>query len=104
LPQPNFILFVLHSAFDPLIGFCNAIVYGWNKQLRQALKNRCCDVQSVSTDTTEYKTLHSTDSPTYYGSGAGKNHKTDHTGSGNGSAHGTLNQSSPDLEQEQPDY
>jgi len=40
--KPNFILFCIHSAFDPLIGFCNAIVYGWNKQLRHALQTKLC--------------------------------------------------------------
>jgi len=39
---PQFILVVLHAAFDPLLGFCNAIVYGWNKQLRQILGRKFC--------------------------------------------------------------
>jgi len=86
LPQPNFVLFVLHSAFDPLIGFCNAIVYGWNKQLRQSLINICCG--------SEHRTLQ-IESNSLYGTG--------NIGTLNNTINSGIN-SGQDGEPEQPDY
>jgi len=58
---PQFVLFVCHSAFDPLIGFCNAVVYGWNKQLRNSLEKACCkknqEYSVLSSSSHNYKSL-----------------------------------------------
>jgi len=55
--EPQFPLVVLHAAFDPLLGFCNAVVYGWSKHVRQSCVRclcKCCQKSSniQSSDTT----------------------------------------------------
>eukprot|EP01006_Ploeotia_vitrea_P040811 TRINITY_DN66462_c7_g1_i1.p1 TRINITY_DN66462_c7_g1~~TRINITY_DN66462_c7_g1_i1.p1 ORF type:complete len:285 (-),score=121.11 TRINITY_DN66462_c7_g1_i1:715-1569(-) len=64
---PIFFLYFMHTLFSPLQGFCNAVVYGLNMQVRQHYREMLCldsarDTRSASTlgntiDTVPYEDM-----------------------------------------------